>query len=111
MIDSSKISISSGASAEITEGIVGNGMKITWDANGSGKATFKPIIVEENANKVVFEYSYINNYDQVYKILFYAGSANVYDCQFNAGVTFTSETNSISWGISSKIGVINTIRF
>lgn len=110
-IDPSIISFNSKATGSIVEKDGSQAVRIDWSKNSGGEVKFYPITVEENADKVIFEYTFQNNYAQVYQIFFYGADGWVYDFQFNAGVTLTSEGNSTSWGTKPEIGTTNTIRF
>lgn len=110
-INSHVLSSNSHANVSLIESGDGNALNVNWDTSGSGTVTFYPVTVEENANKVIFEYTFTNNYANTYLIRFYNGSNQIYDFRFNNGVVLTSESNSVSWGTSPKVGSTYTIRF
>lgn len=110
-LDSSVIALNSYATGSIVEADEGKAAKITWGTSGNGTATFLPIVTEENADRLVFEYTFTNNYAQTVLLTFYAGSTAVYDFRFNDGATLTSESNTVSWGTKAVVGTTNTIRF
>ena len=110
-INSHVLSSNSYADVSLVQSGSGNALNVHWATKGDGTVTFYPITVEENADKVIFEYTFTNYYAKTYLIRFFNGSTRIYDFQFNNGVTLTSESNNVSWGTLPKVGETYTIRF
>ena len=85
-------------------------------ATSSESLNFYPIVSKENADKVIFEFTLVDNYASATQnastwLYFYSGSTKIYDFRFNNGKLLTSEGNNISWNINLWPGEINTLRF
>jgi hypothetical protein len=102
--------------ASIVEGNDGNALKFEFTTAASESLNFYPIATEDNANKIIFEYTFIDNYASANQnastlLYFYSGSTRIYDFRFNNGKLLTAESNGISWNINLWPGEINTLRF
>lgn len=101
----------------IVEGNDGNALKFEFTtAVSSESLNFYPIAKEDNANKVIFEYTFIDNYASATQnastlLYFYSGSTRIYDFRFNNGKLLTAESNNISWAVNLWPGEVNTLRF
>ena len=101
----------------IVEGNDGNALKFEFaTATSSESLNFYPIAKEDNADKVIFEFTLVDNYASATQnastlLYFYSGSTQIYDFRFNNGKLLTSESNKISWNINLWPGEINTLRF
>lgn len=115
-VDANKIFASPTSALSIVENDGGSAMKVSLGTSAQERVTFLPIVKEDNANKVVFEYTFTDNFStadaKASTVLYiYAGSELVYDFRFNNGTLLTAESNTVSWGLNFNLGKTYTLRF
>ncbi len=116
VVDSSKVSASTSTALSIVKGEEGDAMKVSLGTSAQEKISFYPMVSEEAADKVVFEFTFTDYFatetiNASTTLTFYAGSEKVYDFRFNNGKLLTAESNGVSWALKLVPGETYTLRF